>query len=344
MKSSWLKELLIAIVFLTGSAEIYAQTSTNTNSTRPCPAGRDCNISGRTSTQMPSWNPSLSNCANLGEARDATCVLPYRQTITVAPPVCTGGRVWNGTACVCPAGTTWDGANCIVPPPVCTGGQFWNGVACVCPAGQTWDGSSCTIPPPVCTGGQTWNGVACVCPGGTTWNGSSCVAACTAQPSQNQTLTCSSVNGPGWTGVINQQRDWNNGICSFGPWYTTSSNCVSPATNVNLDIAGNVTGGGQVTITGPGINCSLDLFNSACSGMQVPANTNITVQFAPNFTWGGPGQVFYGLYTFTSNGTCAVNNNAVWGNVSCSFNTGTGGSINLYAPRCTNSTGWTTCS
>ena len=58
-------------------------------------------------------------------------------------PECTGGKVWNGTACVCPEGTVEQGGSCVTPTPDCTGGRIWNGTECVCPEGKTWDGSQC---------------------------------------------------------------------------------------------------------------------------------------------------------------------------------------------------------
>lgn len=56
-------------------------------------------------------------------------------------PECTGGKVWNGTACVCPEGQVEQDGACVTPS--CTGGRIWNGTECVCPEGKTWDGSQC---------------------------------------------------------------------------------------------------------------------------------------------------------------------------------------------------------
>jgi hypothetical protein len=30
-----------------------------------------------------------------------------------AAQTCTGGKVWNGSACACPSTTQWDGATCV---------------------------------------------------------------------------------------------------------------------------------------------------------------------------------------------------------------------------------------
>lgn len=38
-------------------------------------------------------------------------------TGTTPPPTCTGGQVWNGSACVCPAGSAWSGTVCVISPP-----------------------------------------------------------------------------------------------------------------------------------------------------------------------------------------------------------------------------------
>lgn len=56
-------------------------------------------------------------------------------------PECTGGKIWNGTACVCPEGQVEQDGACVTPS--CTGGRIWNGTECVCPEGKTWDGSQC---------------------------------------------------------------------------------------------------------------------------------------------------------------------------------------------------------
>src|SRR5260221_14734282 len=103
------------------------------------------------------------------------------------------------------------------------------------------------------------------------------------------------------------------------------------------------TGGGKVTKSAPGFSCGPDIANSGCPAAKVPANSTITVDFSPNFVWSGPGQVFYGIFTFTSNGSCTISKNAVWSSITCSFSTGNGGSIAIYAPRPTNATGGTTC-
>ena len=58
-----------------------------------------------------------------------------------ATPECTGGKVWNGTACVCPEGQVEQDGTCVTPS--CTGGRIWNGTECVCPEGKIWNGVTC---------------------------------------------------------------------------------------------------------------------------------------------------------------------------------------------------------
>ncbi len=52
------------------------------------------------------------------------------------------------------------------PPPTCSGGQIWNGSACVCPSGEVYLNGLCTIPMQTCSGGQILSGGFCVCPQG----------------------------------------------------------------------------------------------------------------------------------------------------------------------------------
>lgn len=57
----------------------------------------------------------------------------------VPPPVCTGGQVWNGSACVCPGGTVWNGSQCVQPTPPPTN--------CVVANAPTQLGGNPPIPP-----------------------------------------------------------------------------------------------------------------------------------------------------------------------------------------------------
>jgi uncharacterized repeat protein (TIGR01451 family) len=125
--------------------------------------------------------------------------------IPIVNPACTGGRVWNGQACVCRGNLTWNGTACVEPTPTCTGGRYWNGQACVCRGNLTWNGTACVEPTPTCTGGRYWNGQACVCRGNLTWNGTACV-----QP----TPTCT--GGRYWNGqacVCKGNLTWNGTAC-----------------------------------------------------------------------------------------------------------------------------------
>lgn len=50
---------------------------------------------------------------------DSSCVSKVvsvcNQKCAGVNPTCTGGRTWNGSACVCPAGKTWSGTTCLTP-------------------------------------------------------------------------------------------------------------------------------------------------------------------------------------------------------------------------------------
>lgn len=97
-------------------------------------------------------------------------------------------------------------------------------------------------------------------------------------------------------------------------------------------------------VTWPGFECKLDIFNDSCPAAMVPAESELIIEFSPNLVWAGAGRIFYGIYTTSSNGaTCKVSATAVRGPMSCTYWTGKGGSIGVYAPRCTDATGWTTC-
>ena len=84
-----------------------------------------------------------------GKVRDENgdCVCPpdkpYEQgDVCIA---CRDDQVWDDTnkVCVCPEGTEAVGDKC---EPLCTGGRIWNGTECVCPDGKEWDGSQCIDP------------------------------------------------------------------------------------------------------------------------------------------------------------------------------------------------------
>lgn len=68
------------------------------------------------------------------------------------PPECTGGRVWNGSACECPHGLIWNGSACVEP---CGPNSHWDPIfgSCVCDEGYHLEGGSCvpdSPPPPPC--------------------------------------------------------------------------------------------------------------------------------------------------------------------------------------------------
>lgn len=100
---------------------------------------------------------------------EASVVIPLGQP--AQPPNCTGGRQWNGSACVCTGGRVWNGKQCIRPAPsiVCSGGSVQNGT-CVCPSGwtrtQTATNAYRCSPPAAaltCINGKVRDGQ-CLCP------------------------------------------------------------------------------------------------------------------------------------------------------------------------------------
>lgn len=162
-----------------------------------------CSSNGRIMCRDGTVSPSCS-CSSCG----------VNQT-----PTCTGGRYWNGAACICPTGQSFINSKCRVSTSTCAGGQTWNGSACTCPTGQIVVSGQCQVPAPSCTGGQIWNGSSCACPtgqtlangrcrtskptctGGQTWNGSAC-ACPTGQVLTNGECTSNPgfVIGPGVSG------------------------------------------------------------------------------------------------------------------------------------------------
>lgn len=143
---------------------------------------------------------------------------------TPPPPSCSGGRVWNGSACVCTLGREWTGSSC-----QCTGGRSWTGSSCVCPNGQTFQNGQCQASTPTCPGGQTWNGTACTCPSGQGFDGTRCVAVVmpgnvsgiwydTAQPGHGlilEQLTPSSLFAVWYTFDPSGQQAWFLGNGAF---------------------------------------------------------------------------------------------------------------------------------
>lgn len=116
-----------------------------------------------------------------------------------------------------------------------------------------------------------------------------------------------------------------------------------PGSTVPVQVSGYVTGGGEVVVRWPGFECKLDIFSDSCPIAMVPADSELTVEFSPNLVWAGRGLIFYGVYTTSSNSTCKVSATAVRGPLSCTYWTGRGGSLGIYAPRCTDAMGWTSC-
>lgn len=238
----------------------------------------------------------------------------------------------------CPVGTTWNGATCAAAPPVdvcdnipgaqsspppgtiqigssciCTGGRSWNlGTAqCECTGGTTWNGSSCTVPPPVdvcdnIDGLQSFPppetfqaGSSCLCTGGRTWS--------------NASMQCECPSGTAWNGAT----------------------CAIATVPLTFSTTGMIFGE-TLTVSGPGFSADLTSLSEFWpQTVQVPASQSITLTFTPSYN--SPfcsGGCVWGLFTTTSNSTCSMSNNQVRFPVSCSFSTGSGGSISIYAPMC----------
>ena len=154
------------------------------------------------------WDGTACSCPSATAWNGSSCVVGGVAGGVAPAQTCTGGKVWDGTACSCPSSTSWNGTSCVAATPTCTGGKVWNGTACACPASTTWNGSSCVAATPTCTGGKVWNGSACACPASTSWNGTSCVAA----------QTCTS--GKVWDGAkcsCPASTAWDGSTCKAKP-------------------------------------------------------------------------------------------------------------------------------
>ena len=177
----------------------------------------------------------------LKERRDWLKELESKNPNKSPTPSCSGGQVWDGSACVCPSGQSWDGSSCVAPKPgtpSCSGGQEWDGSACVCPGDKSkWDGSQCIDPG--CSGGQEWDGSACVCPGDKSkWDGSQCVdpgcsggqewdgSACVC-PGDKSKWDGSQCIDPGCSGGQVWNRFADKCICTDGKTWD-GSQCVDP--------------------------------------------------------------------------------------------------------------------
>ena len=167
---------------------------------------------------------------------------------------------------------------------------------------------------------------------------STCSLACPPQPPQNQTLTCQQAGyGAGWNGAVEQKRDWSTATCSYGSWYTTSDNC--SAVSASVPLAFSTSGmifGETLTVSGPGFSAALTSLSEFWpETVRVPANQSITITFTPSYnSFFCSGGCVWGLFTTTSNGSCTMSDNQFRFPVTCTFSTGNGGSIGIYAPMC----------
>lgn len=245
-----------------------------------------CSSSGRIVCRDGTVSPSCS-CSSCG----------VTQT-----PTCTGGRYWNGTACVCPSGQSFINGQCRATPPTCTGGQVWNGTACACPAGQTLVNGQCQTTPPTCTGGQSWNGTACACPAGQTLINGQCLTT---------TPTCS--GGQSWNGTAC--------ACPTGQVLTNGQCSATTAFVIGTGISGNwfnpsESGHGfqfEVLGTPPSLmtvfwftfdNAGNTVWISGAGSFQgnrfvVDAGRRLGGRFPPNFNGAATSVLPWGRLTFT---------------------------------------------
>ena len=184
---------------------------------------------------------------------------------TACTASCTGGRTWNGSACVCPAGTTWDAIQSICRTnPTCELPKKLIDDVCQCPLPTTgtsacpspmtgtytftttYSGATCTANTTTnqstactasCTGGRTWNGSACVCPADTTWDGATCSPKVVCElPMQiiNRSCQCpistsgTSACPPPTTGTYTFSTSYSGPTCAASTTSNQSSACVAP--------------------------------------------------------------------------------------------------------------------
>ena len=156
---------------------------------------------------------------------------------------CSGGQVWDGSACVCPNGESWDGSKCAKPEPQvpeCPGGK-WDiaSKSCVCPNGESWDGSKCAKSEPQkspCSGGQVWSRYygKCVCPDSNPkWDGSQCVSASCSAEQKWEVKKSKCVNR------CSGKAKWDGSkcvvVCSGGQYVTSANTCACPSKKPKWD-------------------------------------------------------------------------------------------------------------
>lgn len=232
-------------------------------------------------------------------------------------------------------------AGAYAPNPISLAGVSLSQGSCGCPAQPNYpEMVACSSVNPAWTGTFTrwWTFDTGSCSYSYSNDTSTCSLACPPQPSQNQTLTCQQAGyAAGWTGAVEQKRDWSTTICSYGSWYTTSDNCTAAPASVPLVFStSGMIFGETLTVSGQGFSAALTSLSEFWpETVQVPANQSITITFTPSYNslFCGGGCV-WGLFTTTSNGSCQMSDNQFRFPVSCTFSTGSGGSIGAYAPMC----------
>ncbi|NOT78564.1 MAG: hypothetical protein HOP07_06125 [Bacteriovoracaceae bacterium] len=133
--------LIIFLIFLNSS--IFANTSYNLG------ASSSVTVNKFNNCKVLTNSGTLNFIVPTGIANDWSSFLLHLPVGVVATGCCTGGKIWDGSACVCPSLTTWDGSSCAA---TCTGGMAWNGTICECPMGLQNYSGTCLVCPP----GQHW--------------------------------------------------------------------------------------------------------------------------------------------------------------------------------------------
>lgn len=162
-------------------------TSTYTWKTKTCPAGTHLDTSSCTCVNDVASEPQCNIVCRAGQTLDkVNCKCITNGGDGASKPECTGGKVWNGVACVCPAGKEEVNGQCVSP---CTGGKVRNSSGlCVCPSGTETVNGKCVAP---CTGGKVRNssGV-CVCPDGKEDVNGTCMSPCPNGKVRNSSGAC----------------------------------------------------------------------------------------------------------------------------------------------------------
>ncbi len=187
-----------------------------------------CQKTGSEPTCSESTKPNKCATCLAGKWINLYCLMGQHMdedtcTCVKDEPECSGGKEWNGSACVCPSGKEDVNGTCMDP---CTGGKVRNSSGtCECPSGkEEWSGQ-CVDP---CTGGKIRNSAGvCSCPSGMEeWSGK-CVAPCTGGKVRNSSGSCECPSG---------KEEWGGQCmapCTGGKTRNSSGICVCPSGKID---------------------------------------------------------------------------------------------------------------